>query len=65
MKQELPGILTSVFAIAGGNEYELIEAGDPDQRFERIVLNRTMLQDHLCTTYKAALRGMLKALPKV
>ena len=45
-----------------GGKYTVRQALSPEQRFERIVLNRTMLQDHLCVTYKTALRRILKDL---
>ena len=54
------GILSQL-AMAGeqGGKYEVLEATDASQRFERILLNRAMFKDHLCTTYLARLREVV------
>ena len=44
--------------------WSLVEAADPDQRFERIVLGRNMLQDHMAGTYIEGLRNVLEQLER-
>ena len=40
-------------------KYRLLEAQDPDDRFETIVISGRMIPDHLCTAYIAALESMV------
>ena len=47
---------------ADSSKYEILEAADPSQRFERILLNRAMFHDHLCTTYLARLQDIIAGL---
>ena len=39
--------------------WSLVEASDPEQRFERIVLSRSMLLDHLASSYIEGLQDVL------
>jgi hypothetical protein len=45
-----------------GATFELLEAG-PQQRFQKIVLRVTCLQDHLCGGYLQGLTYAAKQLP--
>ncbi len=40
-------------------QYQLVEAQDPNDRFEKIVLSSRMIPDHLCPQYIAALESIL------
>lgn len=37
----------------------MLEAADPSQRFQRILLNSSMWNDHLASTYLAALQQVV------
>lgn len=39
--------------------WSLVEASDPEQRFKRIVLSRSMLLDHLASSYIEGLQNVL------
>ena len=53
-----------MWCIAGGKGkgYEVREAAGPAQRFERIVLNKSMWRDHLASTYQEGLQQAIAGL---